>query len=348
MAKEHVVFISCAWEWEAGDAVIHQGLRMLLPELAKFDIHHSAYYLVNHDQTKNDPAKLEELIRTARYIITPGTPSWVNEVHRVAWKMCIKHKKKVAFLGIGLAVPYEGDFWYGREALVGLKNARLVDTVVCRDRLCYYWVHQRAGIAPGKAIVLPCPAFYMFPQKRVTSKKKVVFAIADVEEVSHASDETFKEYYNKTVWTVNELRTAGAEVSIAYHRWRDDNSPFYKKFKELFPKDELHRFRTPESYVNFHKDKDVYIGVRNHGALPCAGSGMPSLLLGTDCRQYLADEIPFIAKLDISFCDWEPTFVMDWYRSLEPSGTSQSLLTWRNLTYNHWRQWLAPQIEVLK
>jgi len=213
---------------------------------------------------------------------------------------------------------------------------------------------------------LPCPAFYTFPLRDVTEKKNVVYSIADIGNIVTATPDTLKGYYRKSQTIVADLRKKGANVSIAMNAMIDDRHPFYQYFKsELFPGEELHRFwgykatgeidntNTPDSpgpkaYIDFHKDKHVYIGVRNHGALPCAGAGIPSLLLGTDLRQQLADEIPFLSKLDISRAEWRTDYVLNWYDALEPQSISISLRRWREMTYNRWREVLQPVIESLK
>jgi len=366
MAKEHIVLVSSVWDWGPGDGSILQGVYNLLPELLKYDVHFSTYYTKNHDTSKNDMVKYEELLKTAKYVVVPGTPSWVHTIHRVTWKLCMKYKKPLCFLGIGLAIPYDGDFWYGKEEFMALRDSGLIDLIVCRDRHCHYFLNKGCGISPAKVVTLPCPAFYTFPPRDVTEKKNVVYSLANVDNIATAAADTLKGYYRHSQTIVRELRNKGAKVSIVMNDMIDDRHPFYKYFKEeLFPGEELYRFwgykengevdyrnavdaPGPKAYVDFHKDKHVYIGVRNHGALPCAGAGIPGLLLGTDLRQTLADEIPFLSRLNISRAYWKATYVLDWYDALEPVSISKSLRKWRDSSYNRWREALKPVIERLK
>lgn len=348
MSKEHVIFISSAWEWEAGDGPITQGVYALLPELKEYDIHFSSYYLRNHDKSKEDPKKYEELLATAKYVIVPGTPSWAHEVHRQSWKLCMKHKKHLSFLGIGMTLGYDSTWWNGIEDFVRLRDSGLIDRIVCRDRRCYYWICHRAGFDSARIITLPCPAHYMFPTHEVTTKRKIVYAITSVNNCGHSTDNTFVEYYNRSKEIVRNLRAQGNEVFIAFHRWIDDNHPFYQEFTEMFPNEPLHRFPTPQSYIDFHRDKDVYIGVRNHGAFPCGGSGMPSFLMGTDNRHYLVDEAPFISKMVITHADWRWNTVTDWHECLYPKDVSRSLIAWRERSYVRWREFILPIIDILK
>lgn len=347
MSKEHVIFVSTVWEWGPGDGSIVQGIYQLLPELKNYDIHFSTYYLDNHDKTKNDPAKYEELLRTAKYVIVPGTPSWPTPVHRITWELCAKHHKHIAFLGIGLTIPYEADFWYGREEWASLAATKLIDLIVCRDKYCYYWLGRRCGFDSSKITELPCPAFYIFPTREVTEKKNVVYSIADVDAVACSTPNTLKHYYDRTEIILANLKQLGANVSICLNAMIDERHPFYLMFQKRFAGNELHRFNNPQDYIDFHKDKHIYIGVRNHGALPCAGAGIPGLLLGTDYRQMLAQEIPFLSRLDISYTDWKAQWVLDWYQSVEPASISKSLVRWRELTYLRWREALKPVIEAL-
>lgn len=349
MAKEHIIFISSVWEWGPGDGSIIQGLYNVLPELTKYDIHFSSYYLRNYDKSKIDPLKYEELLKTAKYIIAPGSPSWMTMVHRRTWELCRKHKKHLSFLGIGMATPYDSDFWYGREEFMALKDSGLIDFIVCRDRYCYYWLQQRCGVDKAKIMTLPCPAFYTFPVGQpITERKNVVFSIADIEHTAHSTETTFRDYYRRSIEIVNRLKESKVNVSISLNEMIDENHPFYALFANMFPKEHLYRFKNPQDYIDFHKDKHLYIGVRNHGALPCAGQGIPGLLLGTDDRQLLAAEIPFLSRMDISRADWTTDFVLDWYHAVIPEDISKSLLKWRKLTFDRWRYFLAPLIKELQ
>ena len=325
--------------FDAGDSIISEGVQELLPELKQFDMVFSA----------NVPeADKEEATKNAHYIIVPGTPSWMHMRHRRYWEYAKKHKKHMAMLGVGMAMPYDGTFWDGSREFVELKDSGMIDLVVCRDRLCYFWLCQRIGFEHSKARVMPCPAFYTLVPKKVESKKNVVLGIANIEEVSHSCDHTFHGYYSRTGDLISELRAAGANVFISYQRNPNNYPGWIEFYKKTFPDYPMTWFPSWNDFITFHANKDVYIGVRNHGALPCAGAGMPALLQGTDYRQLLANEIPAICRLDISHTIWNVDFVMDWYNSLEPTGISANLINWRTITYARWRKILAPVIEALK
>src|SRR3954464_2362715 len=94
-------------EWDGGgDSVITAGLLTLWPDLCKLGMIFS----------KSIPFKdIDARVEKARYIIQAGTPSWLTVNNRVFWKAAIKHRKHIAMLGIGLAVPYASEMWYGAE-----------------------------------------------------------------------------------------------------------------------------------------------------------------------------------------------------------------------------------------
>lgn len=327
-------------EWESGDQVITEGLFKILPELD------------NHRTTLIASLPVEEqdaAIRDCDYVIHAGTPSWLNHDFRRNWKSCEKYQKHISFLGIGLAVTYDGDFWNGREEFTLFKNSGLIDFIVCRDKYAFYWIRDKVGTGGARLINYPCPAFYTLNEAPSTAKKKVVFSLANVDETSHSSENTFREYYQKCKYTVDELRAGQAEIFLTYQRSFRNHAAYVQSMRELFSEYTLTGFDTPEEFTEFHKDKDVYIGVRNHGALPMAGAGKPSLLLGTDYRQKLAEEIPFLSKIDISFCGINPREILDWYHGLPSSvyGIASSLINYRRSTLKRWREFLTPLINYL-
>jgi hypothetical protein len=329
-------------EWESGDQVITEGLFNLLPELND----HKTTLIASVPVEDQDAA-----IKECDYVIHAGTPSWMNLDFRRNWRSCEAYKKRISFLGIGLAVPYEGDFWYGREDFTMFKNTGLIDFIVCRDKYAMYWIRDKVGTGGAKLVTYPCPALYMLEEAPPRRKERVVFSIANIEETSHASVNTFRDYYRMCRYTVDELRLNGASVSITYQRAFGNHPGFIHEMKSLFQGYPLVGFNTPAEFRAFHQDQEVYIGVRNHGALPMAGAGKPSLLLGTDNRQMLAEEIPFIGKFDISFCGMNPREVLDWYNALPShgsSGISSSLINFRRSTHKRWREFLEPLITFLK
>ena len=326
-------------EWEPGDQQITEGVFRILPELNNHNI-----ILIK----TLEPEQQDEAIKNCDYVIVAGTPGWVHPSFRKNWKSCEKYGKHISFLGIGLAVPYEADFWYGREDFTHFKDSGLIDLVVCRDKYALYWIKKRVGFDGSRIASLPCPAFYMMDKAPVKEKKKVVFSIANIAECSISSFDAYKDYYNNSKDLVKDLKKIGAEVFITYMRSIPNHAEFMVEMKELFPEDTITGFNSPQEFRDFHTDKDIYIGVRNHGALPMSGAGKPSLLLGTDYRQKLAEEIPFLSKIDISYSGINQREVMDWYHSLSPEGISRSLIDYRNISYKRYRTLLKPLIELLK
>jgi hypothetical protein len=325
--------------WDGGDSVITEGVKKLLPVLNNNRLVFSA-------DIPNE--EIDSYVQKCKYVIHAGTPSWITGINRPFWKACIKYQKHIAMLGVGLALHYSSDIWYGGQEFVELKNSGLIDLIVCRDKLCYYWLHQRLGFDSSKIEILPCPAFYVMPTDRPSSdKKEVVFSIANIDETSRQCDVTFKNYYEKCQYTIAELEKAGASVHILYQRNLDLYGAFRDHIKSILPNRTIHHCKSQQEFQNFLYDKDVYMGVRNHGALPCSGAGKPSLLLGTDYRQYLADEIPFLTKVDISFFDWMPRVIVDWYTALDVGGIGTSMIRYRNLTFEHWQHRLRPIAESI-
>lgn len=314
--------------WDAGDPIIQEGVYKLLPRLEQCDVVQSTFV-----ETKNIKKEVEK----ADYFIVPGTPSWVNPLYRLWWKEISRQKKKISFLGIGLTVPFAGNFWYGHEEFINLKDSGSIDLIVCRDKFCYYWLHKVCGTPDNIIYELPCPGFYTLPLQLRNEKKKVVFSIPNPEETSVGDFTVFERILQNCAYIAEELEKRGAEIYLSYQRHLPSFPAFAEEVSRIMPDRILHWFPLWQDFEDFHKDKDVYIGFRNHGALPCAGAGMPSLLIGTDFRQLLAEEIPFLSKYDVSHTGIRPEFIVDWYYSLDVKSISSSLLTWRGVTLDKWR-----------
>src|SRR4030042_3091708 len=297
MAKEFVIIVTpCNGSrdftlgWDAGDSIIYEGILRVLPELYNYEL------IFSLTIPKNE---VNKRVKEAKAIVVAGSPSWMNESHRVIWKACIEERKSIFFLGIGLANHYANDWWAGREQFIELIQSGLIELIITRDRYAYYWICQRSGMQENKVTMLPCPAFYTFPIKpTVERKKEVVFGIANPWETSCSTPKVWEAYYEKVNYLLEELKKANCNIYVTYQRTPGNYVGWIEEYEKniAYP---MFWFKTPEEFENFHKNKDVYIGFRNHGALPSAGSGMPSLLLGTDFRQSLGEMVPFLAKQDI-------------------------------------------------
>ena len=329
----HVIIVTSykGHEWDGGDSVITAGLFVLWPDLKEQKLIYSRDI---------EYQRVDEVVASAKYIVHAGTPSWMTVENRPIWKAAIKHKKRIAMLGIGLALNYMSEMWYGAEEFINLRDSGLIDVIVCRDKPCYYWLHQKYGFPSEHIRVLPCPGFYAVEPDRAWTKNKVFFSLANVEETAHETQYTFERYYDKCAYVVEELTKSGATVSLVYQRAMTE--AFSVLLKEKFFEKDINSFDNCEEFCEFVRSQEVYIGVRNHGALPCAGAGKPSLLLGTGYRQYLADEIPFISKIDISHARWHPRDILDWYAALEPENIAASLVNYRNITYKRWQDAIEP------
>lgn len=329
----HVIIVTShkSQEWDGGDSVITAGLLSLWPQL------NDQKLIYSRDL---EYQRVDEVVAGAKYIVHAGTPSWMTVENRPIWKAAMKHEKRIAMLGIGLALNYMSDMWYGAEEFINLRDSGLIDLIVCRDKPCYYWLHQKYGFPSDKIKVLPCPGFYLATPDRALTKNKIFFSLANVEETAHETQYTFERYYDKCAYVVEELTKSGASVSLVYQRALTE--AFRDFLKNKFFEKDIHSFNSCEEFCDFVRSQEVYIGVRNHGALPCAGAGKPSLLLGTDYRQCLADEIPFISKIDISHARWQPREVLDWYAALEPENIAASLINYRAITRKRWQDTLEP------
>lgn len=314
-------------EWDGGDSVITEGLMNIFPELRQCELVFSED--IPYEETDN-------FVSRSNYIIHAGTPSWVANRNRRFWISAIKYQKHISMLGIGLAVPYNSEMWYGSEDFVSLKDSGLIDLIICRDKYCYYWLHQRLGFPSGKILLLPCPGLFMAEEGVCSSSKKnVILSIANITETAHESKYTFESYYEKTAHLANDLERSGANVSVVYQRFLN---PCFQDICKIHFKDRpIASFSSRKQFNDFIHKNDVYIGVRNHGAIPCSGAAKPSLLLGTDYRQSIIDELPFIGKIDISHTKWNVSLVMNWYHALEPTGISRSLINFRRIAVDRWR-----------
>ncbi len=169
----------------------------------------------------------------------------------------------------------------------------------------------------------------------------MVYSIGNPDETSASSPSVFRNYFAKSRDIIKGLRETGADVRVLYQRsWR--KYPAFREWAEReFRNDHIHAFDAFADFAAFMADREVYIGVRNHGALPCAGAGKPSLLIGTDYRQHIADEVPFLSRIDASHAGWSAAEVLDWYRALEPVGVGQSLASYRGLSEARWGKALS-------
>lgn len=320
-------------EWCGGDSVITHGLLELVSSLKDCQLTYSVEIPFN---------ETDSYVAQCDYVIHAGTPSWMTVDNRRFWHACIKHKKHIAMLGVGLAVPYSFDIWYGVEDFINLRDAGLIDMIVCRDKFCYYWL-KKLGYFHDRIHLLPCPGFYISPiTKVVKDKTNVVLSLANVSETAKQNENTFRNYYEKKKYVLDELRARGAVVELLYQRDIKQYPSVKLEYDKWFPNETIYSFDNKEQYLEYVSKKDVYVGVRNHGAISSASIGLPALLMGTDNRQFIADEIPFINRIDISHADWNPRFIFSWYDSLHTENISQSLIKYKDITKEQWLHTIEP------
>lgn len=319
-------------EWCGGDSVITAGLLRVWPELA------ACRLLFSADVPE---AETDDAVASCRYIVHAGTPSWYAEERRRFWVAAARHRRRIALLGIGVAVSPLQTWWYGCEAFMRLRETGLVDPIVCRDRSAIYWLSTRLGWDAQQIQVLPCPGLFAAPPGRPSPwKDRVLLSIADPEETGSARPETWAGYWERMGLLRTALAGEGADVTLVYQR--RPRPGFLEIARRAFGGSDITWFSAPQAFYEALAHHDVYIGVRNHGAMPAAGAGLPSLLLGTDERQRLADEVPYIAQQDIGHVPPDVRGVLDWWRSLDALGMSRSLVEFRTLAERRWREVLTP------
>lgn len=342
MAQEYCLILTTHNEqtWDAGDGIITEGVFTLLPELQKYRMMYS------EDLESKSDSEIELVVAGARAVISAGTPSWMRYLSRKIWKACVATRKPISFLGIGLGVNYFQTFWDGAEDFMRLRDSGMIDLIVCRDKFTYYWLHHQLGFDSGKIRILPCPALYLLDPVTPFNalQRNIALSIPNPEETARQTPTAFHDWDRKFKHIAMELEKNGSMVHFCYQRRGRDS--FIDTFRQYF-KRSITCFSNVQEFKTFAADKDVYIGVRNHGALPFAGAGKPALLLGTDLRQFLADEIPFISRMDISCINWDQAFVFDWFYSLDLEGVGRSLINFRDFTKRRWREVLRPVLEKL-
>jgi len=321
--------------WSPGDSIILNGLLTLMPRLRDCELVYTGR-AADSDLAEFFSSGVLDEFSTCDYIIKPGTPSWMREVDRAVWARCVAEGKRLSLLGIGTGLGYREQFRYGRKEVVALGRSGLLDVVICRDQHCYYHLRQ-LGWPEEIMEVLPCPALFLFPAgPPITSKTRVALDIVNIEECSHTTNRTFQDYYEKMRYLLGKLRERGSQVTLGYHQ---RSHAHLSRLRELFPGEEISWFPSLESFRDYYCSKDVYIGARVHGVLPCAGRGMPCFGLGTDERQSAWEQVPFISSLDIRFNgEWNPDAILDWYDSLDPAGISLSLLNYRVRKEQRWTE----------
>ena len=320
-------------QWDGGDSVIWDGLARMWPELASQELRSAGLI---------DPDDMDAAVADCRYIVQAGTPAWNRPANRVIWRSAIRHQKRIVFLGIGMGVWYRDWWWHGSDDFMELRDSGLIDRIVCRDKLAYYWICHRAGFDSEKITVLPCPGFFAGPpiQHPATRKRRVIVSVPDLERTSRSTPATWFQFWDRMRWLVANLEAEGAAVRLLYQRI--PRPGYIDEVERIFDGRRVSHFASGDEFYSWIGAHDCYIGVRNHGALPCAGMGRPALLLGVDERQYIADEIPYISRIDISHLPMEPTRALDWWRALNPRGVGQSLIDYRRGSEARWREILEP------
>lgn len=316
--------------WDSGDPVIFEGLLNIVNSLRNSE-------LLFHCDVVDDV----DAVKWCDIVVQAGTPSWTKHSLRRYWWLAIEHRKPVYFLGIGLACHYDNHFWYGAEDFIALKDSGVLKLVVCRDRYAYYWLGSVLGVRKEMLHLLPCPAYFAFNPDPCVDKKSAVVSIPNPDETSRQNELTFFNWDYNIKCVIQGLEECGCRVSVVYQRSGKEHRAFVDRYCDYFGR----KINTHESFVEFKEfmiSHDVYIGYRNHGALPMAGAGKSALLLGTDYRQSLAECTPFLSHIDISYTEWTPSLIADWFGALNPSGVGQSNLNYRLATYERWQQAIEP------
>ncbi len=324
-----------AHNWDCGDSVAEHALFKILPQLNDCEV-------VYAGEDPNDLDRIEEVL-SADYIIRPGTPSWMSgEVSLHVWRECIRRKKDLYLLGIGCGIKETGDFSFRAKEVTELIESGVLKLAICRDRLTYFWL-RKLGAPAGIVHLLPCPGFYLMgrPDGPVRFKRKVALDLVNPDYCSHTTRETFSGYFDKMKYLLEALESRGASVMLGFQR--NKGNPAFKSFEVMFnqhfPDRALHWFRTQETFEYYYNSREIYIGARVHGALPCSGSGMPCFGLGVDARQFAWEQVPFIARADIRYVDeWYVDFILQWYDALHPLSISESLVDYKRITLQAWRE----------
>lgn len=326
-----------------GDPVIHHGLLdVIAPEIGAL---RSPLKVGGHALDSGQAQEMDRLLLSCEYVVKPGTPSWYRDYDEHCWRRLLQNGgPHISFLGIGTGVPETARSW---EIFMGgqrqlLKEVRplcesgLIDVVVCRDSLTErIWSHL--PIDPKRVLRMPCPGvFYSEPRLR-TSKSVIALDVADDRKCSKARDDTFAYYYDRLHYLREGFLRRGCEVRVQTHE-RDQRYIRERGFPEVV------QFGSREEMVHYYSEADVYVGAKVHGALSCAGSGSPALLLGVDGRQSAAWEVPDVVTVDIESGIWHPERVLAWWDNLDAEAVSHRLLAFRERKLVEWRTLLRDRL----
>ncbi|HEX3973989.1 MAG TPA: polysaccharide pyruvyl transferase family protein [Stellaceae bacterium] len=359
MMAPRVVFDFPVTPWYPGDPIIRDGIEFVIGDLGRF----TAY---GGGENYRDTALARSLAASHDALLVAGTPAFWDANDRDIFRSAIERDLPIVIWGVGSGGgdrPWEG-FAQDTELLHRLATYPRLEALLLRDEATHQFFRMR-GAAHGEIVI--CPGFFALPSPRLrTARNVVALDLLDPRTVEKDGLYESWRYYASMVEIAAALQARGAEIRLVCqraifdhgfkdtsrdpHSWCDASGLGLIDWLDAvaMPRDLVDGLRdlpNREAFVDFYGDCDVYIGARIHGALPCAGSGMPTIAIGIDLRRgtWLPAGESVVAvphqppAIDIDF-------ILAWYDRLEPEAVSGNALRQRQYWLDRTRTRLSETV----
>jgi len=342
--------------WMPIDPIILEGAR----NLWSFPFEDHLFYGGGEDYIGRK--RLEEILDECDFLLKVGTPSWWNLHDRMMLAAWLKTDKPFAIWGVGTGGgynkgalnPWQGIYqeeWLLRQVL----NSPKLCSVLTRDATTYRFFRHHSE-HPEEVIPAACPGTFAIPlhNTRLREEKNVV--VIDVLDPNTIRKDglgdpaTYYQYIGDLVRGIAGVNP-DANIRLCCQRaFKAESEPSHKYldpntwldpvgglgvvdylsmvladgFEHLV--NDMTDFKEKSTWESFYTEADVYIGSRTHGALPCAGIGIPVCGTPIDMRGQAWEFIAPIERTPVLLPYWEVDRVLNWYSNLNPAHTSRRMI----------------------
>jgi len=286
MHSRRNILMSSSRQWNPGDEFILLGVRRLLETLLDGPLN---YLLWNRnpdlfvDRWRNPQFRpgfltnsvLEPSLDLVDLIVLAGTPEWFGPpVERIFRELLRYPNVPLIALGVGGTgpgfkfSPLESEIFHRENSLILCRNQTLADDI-------------NEQIGPGKAIVLPCPAFFCAEWDETRSLDSFARGLPTI----NVQGDTV-ENQSAPTWFVDQLSQIVAEISERSNiRFVAHYIDEFYRFSRLFRDADIFHSYEPLDYLTFYRERPrALLTSRLHGAIASLSCGTPACLvdLGSD------------------------------------------------------------------
>lgn len=222
----------------------------------------------------------------------------------------IRENVNLINIGVGSCQPYNSD---GSEFLTNAPCAdyikefhSLCKLTVIRDRLSKKILNSLGLDAP----LLPCPSIFAMDHFGISPAEPGYIALNYMALGGHYE---FGQNINRKKWRdtfiafYNMLQKEHSIVIVCH----DENE--LRIIKKMLPEAKTFFSGSLRNYMDFYSKSKAFIGCRVHGAFAAASFGKPAMVIGSDTRAHMINEI---GLKSIFVKDVMPDLLMDNYRAL--------------------------------